>query len=199
MQVEMPRGPLRVGNLPGGKIRAADVTDFAGANEIIEGAKGLLDRCGGIGEMNLVEIDPVGAEALEAGLGGGDDVMAGGALHGSGLVHGAAEFGGQDDALAVLAEDLAEDGFRTAALAVGIRGIEKGDAQVDGLVNDFAGSLQIDAQAEVIAAEAYDGDVRSGVTEFAQLHCKISQGRTDARRSEVWHRKCAPRVPPPFL
>ena len=89
--------------------------------------------------MNLVEIDPIRAEALEAGFGGGDEVAAGGALHGSGLVHGAAEFGGEDDALAVLAEDLAEDGFRTAALAVDIGGIEEHDAQVDGLVNDLCG------------------------------------------------------------
>ena len=36
VEIEMARGPLRVGNLPGGEIRAADITDFAGADEVVE-------------------------------------------------------------------------------------------------------------------------------------------------------------------
>jgi len=86
------------------------------------------------------------------------------------FVHGAAKFRRQHDALAIFAQDLPKNAFRSAALPVSIGGIEKRDPHIQSFLDDFAGGLQVDTQSEVIAAQADDGDFRAGFAKFAQLH-----------------------------
>ena len=133
----MLRGPLRLDHLPGGQGRAADVAHLALAHEIVERAQGLLDRGQRVGLVLLVEVDPVGFEALEAGLDLGHDVAPRGALEPAGAVHRPGEFGRQHDVLAAVAEDLAETGLGIAArVAIGIGLVKKGDAEIERLVHD---------------------------------------------------------------
>ncbi len=51
-----------------GEVRAADFADLAGLHEIIEGAERVGNRHARVGRVELIEIDPIGAEALEAAL-----------------------------------------------------------------------------------------------------------------------------------
>jgi hypothetical protein len=53
---------------------------WAEMSGLIEGAEGLVDRCAGVGEVDLVEVDPVGVEAAERVVDGLHDVTAGGAF-----------------------------------------------------------------------------------------------------------------------
>src|SRR5204863_551474 len=59
-------GPLGLDDRLGGEGRAADVADLALADEVGEGAEGLVDVGVGLGAVDLVEVDPVGAQAPEA-------------------------------------------------------------------------------------------------------------------------------------
>ena len=52
---------MRVDDLPAGKIRAADIADFALTDQVVERAQGFLDRRERIGLVQLIEIDPIGA------------------------------------------------------------------------------------------------------------------------------------------
>src|SRR5262249_17585819 len=55
-------------DLPRWIVRTAEVADRAGANQILEGTQGFLERCIGIRAVRLVEIDVVGAQFSQAVL-----------------------------------------------------------------------------------------------------------------------------------
>ena len=59
-----------------GRLRAADVADLARADQVVERAQRLLDRRQRIGLVHLVEVDPVGAQPLQARLHRRHDVAA---------------------------------------------------------------------------------------------------------------------------
>jgi len=63
-------------------------------------------------------------QAAQTVLDRGHDIAAGAAQFDADIVHGIAEFSGEDDVLAPVAEHLAHLGFRAAAFAVGVRSIE---------------------------------------------------------------------------
>ncbi len=58
----------RFHQVPAGEIGAADVTDLAGADEVVEGAQGFLDGGEGVEAVQLEEVDVVRAEAAEGRL-----------------------------------------------------------------------------------------------------------------------------------
>ena len=84
---------LHAGELGGPHAGGADVADFTGLHEVVEGAHGFVDGSGAVEAVDLEEVDVGG---LEAGEGGFDLVEDGGA----GLavlvlvVFGLGEFGG---------------------------------------------------------------------------------------------------------
>ncbi len=55
-------GPVGVGDLPAGDVRAAHVADLALAHELGQRRQRLLDRRDPVGLVELVEVDVVGAE-----------------------------------------------------------------------------------------------------------------------------------------
>ena len=77
------------------------------------------------------------------------------------------ELGGQHDLVAPAAEHLAEELLAGAGAAVDVGGVEEGDALVERGVDDGAGAFEVDAAAEVVAAEADDRDVQPRVSERA--------------------------------
>ena len=62
-ELAVARDPLGLDDLTGGEGRGTDVADLALADEVGEGAEGLLDVGVGARAMDLVEVDPVGVEA----------------------------------------------------------------------------------------------------------------------------------------
>ena len=80
------------------------------------------------------------------------------------------ELGRQHDVVAARPENAAQRLLRTAAVAVAIGGVDHVDAEVEGLVHDGARRSEIDAAAEIIAAQPDDGDMEIGVAELAGLH-----------------------------
>ena len=60
------RNRKRLHQLPRREIRAADVANLAGVHQIVEGAKRILEVRERIEPMDLIEVDVVGAEPLQA-------------------------------------------------------------------------------------------------------------------------------------
>src|SRR5205823_3624513 len=125
---------------------------------------------GGIGDMLLVEFDVIGVEPLQARLDGRHDVAPGSALPSPFPVHRPGKFAGEHDLVPPPGEGTAELSLRPAALAIGVGGVEKGDAEIESLVHDGARRRIIDAPAEIIAAEPNRRDDQPGTTEIALLH-----------------------------
>src|SRR5262245_23772261 len=167
-----PRRPHRVDHLPRGEVRDPDVADAPGAHEVVEGPERLLDRSQRIGPVELVEVDPVGAEAAEAVLDRGHDpaprrapLLA--------VVHRHAKFGGEDDVLPAGAEGVAEDLLRAAAVSVDVRGVEERDPEIERLRDHGARAGAVDPAPEVVAAEAYRRDAEARAAEVPELHAAI--------------------------
>ena len=119
--------------------------------------------------MDLVEVEPVRAQARQARLHGLHDIAARGALLAARVVHDHAAFAGEHDVLAALAENLAHQGLRAAA-SIHVRRVEQGDAQIQRLVDDGARGLLVDPRAKIVAADAGDGHIEAGAAEFTGLH-----------------------------
>ncbi len=66
----------RLHQMPAGIVRRADIANLARSDQIVERSQGFVERCLGIETVHKVQIDMIGAETLQAGLGGADDVIA---------------------------------------------------------------------------------------------------------------------------
>ena len=166
----LPRRPLHVRQSPRRHCGNAAVANLALLDQIVERAQGFFERHGGIKAMQLVDVDPVGLEPLEARFNRLRDVTARRALHQTGIVHRVAEFRREHDVLAPRAEKLAEADFRAALVAVDIGGVEEGDAEIERLVDHRARGIGVDAQPEVIAAQPDGGELERRVAELALFH-----------------------------
>ena len=73
LQAPLARRPLRLDDLRAGERRGADGADLALADEVGQRAERLLDVGLRVGAVELVEVDPVGAQAPQRVLDGLDD------------------------------------------------------------------------------------------------------------------------------
>src|SRR6516164_5750637 len=86
-------------------------------------------------------------------------------------VHRAGKLGRQHDVLAAVAEDLAEAALGAAArVAIGVGLIKERDAEIERFMDDLAGRGEIDAAAEIVAAETDRRDLQAGFPEISLLH-----------------------------
>ena len=99
LEMLLPRHRQRLHQLPGGQIRAADVAHLAGAHEIVERAQRVFDVRQRVGAVNLIEVDVVGAEPLQARFDRLDDVQARQADVVRTLTHASADFRREHDAM----------------------------------------------------------------------------------------------------
>ena len=126
----------------GGGFGEAEMLHLAGGDEGFDGAGDVFDGDLGIDAVLVEEVDAVGAEAGQHGVGDADDVVgaaveAGGA--GAGLrIDVEAEFGGDDDVVADGGEGGADEVF-VGPGAVGFGGVEEGDAEVVRAADDADG------------------------------------------------------------
>ena len=146
------------------KVRAADRAHLALADQLVERAQRLFDRRVRIGEMHLVEVDLVGAQPLQAGLDGLHDRSAR-ERAGSALLS-QPNLVARTTSLRRGAERLAEELFRRA-VAVDVGGVEQRDAEIERAMHHGARNGDVmDAAAEVVAADADDGDFDAGLPSF---------------------------------
>ena len=190
---EMPRALAIFQDVPVGD---ADVADFALLDEGVEGAKGLFDGGDGVVAVDLVEVDVVGLEAVEAGVDCVHDVAAGGADVVAARAGAAEDLGGDDDLSAgdvQVLEGLAE-GFFALAFGVDVGGIEEVDAGVDGGFDELVGSGLVDgadgseeagAAMKGHGAETEGRDEQASVAKGLVLH-GIPLGREDRLMGIRW-------------
>lgn len=166
--------PHGVGGIVGGPGVGADLARRHQLLEGVDQVEGGGQR--GIGDVELVEVEVVGAEAAQAALDGGAQVGRGGILAGGlagGLVEGVAPLGGDHHLVAAVREGPAEDLLTVPRTVVG-GGVEEGRAQVEGAV-ERCGRLvvvhrtpaelpapSVQRAADGPAAHAYRADLDAG-------------------------------------
>ena len=122
-----------------------------------------------VGDVVLVEIDAVGAQPLQRRF-----APPCGCTRASraprAVAHVAAELRREHDPVAPPFEHLAEERLAAALVAVDVRRVEQRDAGVERGVDDGARPLEVDAHAEVVAAEADDRDLGPIATQPTRTH-----------------------------
>jgi len=139
--------------MPGGPVAGGRVEDLALLLEIVEGAQSLLDRRAHVEGMDEVEVKPVGAEPLQAGLDPADDVSAREASCidvGPGRVE---DLRAEDDFVTAVGDERSED-FLRRAVTVGVCGIEEVDPGFADPMEHFRRRLLVRLGAEGHRPEA---------------------------------------------
>jgi len=172
VQAQLLGGPEGLHDLPGGESAGAEIANFAGAHEIVEGAQGLVDSYFRAGPVHLIDVDVVGLQAFEAGFALFDD-MAATAAGGVWIVvvHSAMDFGREDDAAtaAVAFQGLAGNLFAAAA-TVDVCRVQEVETCVQRPVDNVICVFRRGSSAEVHAAQAKGADFHAGPTKITVLH-----------------------------
>ena len=87
--------------VPAGEVGAGDVADLAAADERVEGVEDFFDGRERVEAVHVVDVDVVGAEAVEAGFEGSDEVVAGGADVVGAVAQGEGGLGGDEERVAL--------------------------------------------------------------------------------------------------
>src|SRR5262249_4876461 len=169
----LPCGGLRLDALLRRQIGAAEEAALALPHQIVERAQGFLDRGLRVWAMQLVKVDPIGVEPLQARLDRVHDIAPRRPLELAPVVHRHAELAREHDRFALLAENASEPLLRAAFVAIAVGGVDEVDAELDRLFYDAARRRKIDAAAEVIAAEADDGHFERGAAKSALFHRRL--------------------------
>ena len=175
LQVAVPGCPLGLDDLRSGVRRGADVADLALADEVGEGAEGLLHVGVGAGPVDLVEVDVVGAQAAQGVLDLAHDPAAGSAALVRVLAHRHEELRGEEHVVAAALAAPPDDLLGHAA-GVDVGGVDEVDAGVEGAVDDAGGvvAVVVAPGAEHHRAEAQGTDRYAGAAEGAVFHAGSS-------------------------
>ena len=197
-RAELTRDPIGFLELLGREIGAADRAHLARADELVERAEGLRDLGCRIGLVEVVEVDVLRLQALERSVDGAADVLGRPVAR----LPPPAELGGEDDPVAPPAQHLAEKALAVTAVPVDLGRIEERHAHVERGIDDPARSLEIDAPAEVVAAETDSRCTKAAVSELNELHgrnasytSRSSRGGSTPSSSS---RRCLSSSPPPY-
>ena len=133
----------------------ADIEGLAVADGGVEGAEGFLERGVGIEVVVVEDVDVVEAEAPQALVEAGEEVLARAEVAVRARPHVPAGLGGDDELVAVVAEvvvqDPAEVGLGAAVRgAVVVGQVEMGDTEVEGSAQDGTLGLDGPVVAEVL-------------------------------------------------
>src|SRR4029077_14454465 len=169
-QAMMPRHRDRLLELRRGWVGPADGADFSGFLKIVECAQGLLDRRLRIGPVQLIKVDPIGLQPPQARFERLHDIAPRRAAQLSGIVHDQTKLGRQYDILAARAQNFAQNFFRAASVAVDIGSVDQRNAEIERAVNDWTRGFEIGAAAEIVGAEADEGNLDARIAKLAFLH-----------------------------
>ena len=164
--------PLRLHDRARREGRGADVAHLARLHQVAQGGKGVVDVRVLFGTVDLVEVDPVGAQPAQAVLDLLDDPAARVAELVGIVAHLAVDLGGQDRVVTPApGEGLAHDLLGLAA-RVDVGGVDEVDARVEGPVDDVDRLVVVALApgAEHHRAEAEGADLHAGAAEVSVLH-----------------------------
>ena len=184
MQVEHPGRPHRSRQLPGGGVGCPYVTDLSLPDHVVEGAQGFLDRRSRIPSVEIVDIDVVGLQTLQAFFQLLKDVVAGTtalirAVEACAWAASAgnfdAHFGGDDDfaPLRGLADDLTDE-LLGMSICVDVRRIDEVDAEIEALMEDCLRPLEIRTSTKVIRPDAKNRNIEACPTKLTVFHLPFS-------------------------
>ncbi len=157
-------------DLPGAEVRDTHVEHFARADEVVQGCQRLFQRRAAVIGVQVVDVYIVGAQALQAGLDGLADVLAGGAGGvRAGAVHCQPDLRRQHNLLPPPGQGLPHDSLRGPG-AVLVGGVQEVDAGVQGGLDDRQRFLLRRHIAEHHAAQAELGDLQARSSEVARFH-----------------------------
>jgi hypothetical protein len=172
--------------LPPG-FRQPEVPDLAIPDQVLDRARDVLDRHVRVDAVLVEQIDAVGLQPLERGLGDLLDVLrpaVQAALLARIRIDIEAELGRDHDLLAHRRERLAHQ-LLVRERTVDFGGVEKRDAALDGRTDQRDSLLLIDwrtvAEAQSHAAEPDGRNFQSALSEFALLHRISSRGHRGPR------------------
>ena len=129
-------------------------------DEVIERLERFLDRRFRIRKMHLVQIDPFGAQPAQARLDRESDPAARRAALRPRVAHRPTELGRDHGAVAPALERRAENLLARAA-TIDVRGVEEVHTRIECRMHDPRGAARIETAAEVVAADADDGDAET--------------------------------------
>jgi hypothetical protein len=165
--------------VPGGKIRYADIADLAAAHQRVHRLQGFFQRRQTVPFMQLIQIDMAAAQAPETCFAPGDDMMPRQRGIVRTLAHAKTHFARDKYRLApaLCLHRLTENFFRQAA-GVDVGGVHKVHAGIDAEIKlafrpgNIGGArlLERAAAAEGHGAEGECGNLQAGAAELAILH-----------------------------
>ena len=169
--------PERRGDLPRGEVADPQVEHLALVDQVVERPERLVERGVRIGEVHVVEVDPVRAEAPEAPLDRLPDVAArpAGRVNVA-LASGAGELGRDDQLVAAVLHQAAEDLLR-APVRVGVRRVEEVDARVPAAREERRRRRVVRVAAEGHGAEAEPRHLDPRAAEDPVRQCDDRPGR----------------------
>jgi hypothetical protein len=126
---------------------------FPGPHQVVERSQRLLQRGQRVESVELIQVDVVGAEPLEAGLAAADDVVTGLADVVRAVAHPAVNLGRQDHPVAASLQGLAEDLLRRP-LRVDIGGVEQVDARLQAEIDESARLVRLDRSHLLLVTRA---------------------------------------------
>ena len=145
---------------------------FSVPNQLVQRGKGLFDRGAGIGPVDLVQVDPLQAQAAQAGFARLHNVLAGEANAVGSVAHRQPDLGGHHSLVArrVLANRLSCDFFADTQ-RIHVRRVKEVDSELDGAAKEGHRLVFLQhprppvAAAEAHAPEGYLRDDKTAVTE----------------------------------
>ncbi len=154
------RGTRRLVDLGGGHVRTPDLPGLARLNEALQRTEGLLDRHGRVGEVQLVEVDTVGAQPPQARLDGRRDPAGARAAFAGRRAVARPELRRDHDFIAAGRQQTPEQLLGRAGTVLVSR-VEEGHAAVGGGGEDGRGPGLVAGGAELVAAQPHDRDLQA--------------------------------------
>ncbi len=159
--------------------RRADIAGLAGLDDVVERFERLLDRRVVVPAMDLVEVDVIGAEALQARIDLAHDRLARKAGAIRSRPHPAIDFG-SDDNLVPSGEilDRTPENLLAAAERIAVRRVEEIDARFERTLDERTALLLAEAPGMIAsvaaaiahAAQANPRHVEAGAAELGVFH-----------------------------
>lgn len=168
---------LRLGDVPPGEVAASGVQDLALLYCDLHRLPDLVPGGGAVDVVELVEVDVIRLQALEARVERAADVQRGElALVGPAFAHVAVDLGREHGLVSVgrvLREPFADDLLGAAGVdraAVSVSGVEEVDALVVSGIHDRVGVLHAGVRPKVHRAQADTANGKAGPAEMSEVH-----------------------------